>query len=1356
MAYIAADQLAIQLFSAFVRSFVHISIPYFLNRIIVWVQTPERDTKVGWMLVIAMFVASFAEALINGQLYWAGRRSSLRIRAVLVEEIYSKAVRRAAGLKPPSTSTEIEGANDGAASLGKIVTLMSVDVERLQSFVSYAHRLVLELPMSIVLAVGALFYVLGWSALATMAVLVLGTIMGGLVGRQIQKVQEALMAATDKRVTVTNEVLQGIRIIKYFAWEPQFIQRIIETRVKELAALKRLWVAYMSFNISSVLGSLLVTIATFGFYTGVAGHKLDPQTAFTAIALLNQISMLIAFVPYHITELFQVKVSVGRILDFLAEPDLQKYDLEGGDEVVIASWEELNDSSLGFKNATFAYFGDDSAGAESPRAGSPTAVDGAGRGSSPVGDINEGVKFRLRDVDVEFKKGRLNVIAGQTGAGKSSLVLALLGEMKLLNGTYDPPNSHDHAIDPATGLSGGVAFAAQSAWLVNATVRDNILFGTPYDEERYHRVLEACALVRDIENLQGGDLTEIGEKGVNMSGGQKARISLARAAYSHASTVIMDDPLSAVDAPTAKHLLRECILGIMKGRTRILVSHAVGLVLPVADMVVAVRGGKVVGKGKPADIVKDEKLSGLFGVDLTSSESEDEADKDGDEDGGKGKAKSTLAGAKKGTKLVEDEERATGRVKGEVYWSYFAACGGVLFLIIFFGTLVLVNGMQLANDWWVKYWSEAAARAGESLTMFVVGGNGVAGRWDGFVSTVRTFGWSNLVPRSFSQHSTVLRATVAGESFSIATSEQHSPWYFISIFALLGLAVLVATTIRLIYIVLSALRAATHLHANLLGSVMGSPMRFFEVTPLGRVLNRFSKDVQSLDTTVIFAVDSLSMYVAKGLTVLGLIAFRAPYLLIGAVPLVYAYQYIASMYLQLSRELKRLESVSRSPLYSQFSETLTGVTTIRAYGAEERFLIKARQTVDGNHRAYFLLWAANRWLTIRTDLLGALVAFGAGVAVVAGDLPAGWAGLLLTYALTFADALLWIVRQHAEVEMNMNSVERIQEYTSLEQEPPMIVESHRPPVSWPQEGAVQVKDLVVRYAADSPPVLKSISFDVKPREKVGIVGRTGAGKSTLSLAFFRIVPLTSGSITIDGIDIAEIGLHDLRKNLNIIPQDPVLFSGTIRSNMDPFDENADAEIWDALKAARVVESLRNKGHDGEGGVEVEVAPSASAATVPGSVLDGVDRELLVAPEDSDRPFSLEYPVAENGNNFSQGQRQLLCLARALLKKTRVVFLDEATASVDNQTDEAIQKAMRECFGEGVVLCIAHRLRTVIDYDRILVLDHGQVVEYDTPMNLMREGGGTGHFRRMVMETGEFDELWEIAKKKEEGDAGFTG
>ncbi|KAJ3291882.1 hypothetical protein HK104_005738 [Borealophlyctis nickersoniae] len=1292
-----------------------------------------------------MFAAGFAEALTNGQLYFAGRRSSLRIRSILVEEIYQKAMRRSAVIKPSiagptnqlssssstsDASTKLSEPDEGAASLGKIVTLMSVDAERLREFVSYAHRLVLETPISVGLALSGLFFVLGWSAVVGVLMLLLGTVLGACAGSKIGKVQEQVMTNTDKRVNITNEVLQGIRIIKYLAWESQFMKRILEARKTELAALKRLWLAYIGFNFTATLSSLLVAFATFACYTTVAGHTLDSQTAFTAIALLQQISVLIAYLPWQITEVFQAKVSLERINKFLREPELEKYS----DTAAAGDKREFL-PVIGFRNASFTYYVEELVAGDVPTLATDT-------GHAPA--VVPATAFVLRDIDQEFPIGGLSVVCGPTGAGKSSLLLSLLGEMKRLSGFHNFPDTRNLRDVVTAEPSTGVAFASQTPWLLNATIRDNILFGNPYDAERYQRVVKACALLRDLETLDGGDLTEIGEKGVNMSGGQKARISLARAAYSPASTVLLDDPLSAVDAATAKHLLHDCILGLMRNRTRILVSHAVGLVLPHADLVIGIQNGQVIATGEAEEVARSMDLNGLPGVRFGDNEP-NEGVPHGEAE--VSQAAAALPGT--GTKLVEAEERAVGRVPLSIYWSYFAACGGAVFIIVYLAILLLVNAAQLADDWWIKQWSDAYMTGSDLVGKLISRRSTVVeffpellGQtlWDG------TFLANDAKLPVGGTTMTNIRSLVwlnAKWAFSLGSNSTlaHNIWYYIGIYGALGASVLLANLLRVGYILLRSTTAARNLHATLLKRVLGAPLRFFEVTPLGRILNRFSKDVQSIDTTMVQSIDMFAVQVTKGITIIGLIAYVGPSFVLGALPIVFIYWYVANQYLQASRELKRLESLSRSPIYSQFSETLTGVTTIRAYGAEERFLRQAREKVDGNHRAYFLLWAANRWLTVRTDLLGAFVALATGIVVVEGNLDPGWAGLALTYALSFSDALLWIVRQHAEVEMNMNSVERINDYISIEQEAPAIIQGHRPPSSWPGEGRIEVTDLCVKYSDDQPVVLKNISFSVRAREKIGVVGRTGAGKSTLSLAFFRILPITGGTIIIDGIDIMTIGLQDLRSQINIIPQDPVLFSGTLRSNMDPFDEYDDAEIWSALRSAHVVESLNH----GRSGSDMTITGELGGRLVVDNHIGSNNGATSLAPPDPS--FTLDYPVAENGSNFSQGQRQLLCLARALLRRTRVVFLDEATASVDNETDAKIQATIRECFVDATVLCVAHRLRTVMDYDRILVLDHGNVVEFGTPLQLLEQREALGdHFRRMVAETGEFEDLLEVARQ----------
>ncbi|KAJ3403600.1 hypothetical protein HDV05_007743 [Chytridiales sp. JEL 0842] len=579
--------------------------------------------------------------------------------------------------------------------------------------------------------------------------------------------------------------------------------------------------------------------------------------------------------------------------------------------------------------------------------------------------------------------------------------------------------------------------------------------------------------------------------------------------------------------------------------------------------------------------------------------------------------------------------------------------------------------------------------------------------------------------------------------------------YYVTIYGILGLSIVIANNIHVLVFSWGSLHASDNIHRNILNAVLGSPLRFFEVTPMGRILNRFSKDLSSVDNEVMRIVSFFFFRFFQAFFIIIVIGFGSWPFLLAISPIVFIYKHIARLYLNASRELKRLESVSRSPLYSNFSETLNGVSTIRAYGQSDRFISQNQDKTDFNHRSFYLLWAANRWLCLRTDLISATVLLIAGATVIFGGegVSPGWAGLILLYANQFSDAILWLVRSHAEMEMGMNAVERTIEYSNIPQEPAGVVESYRPPAHWPDQGVVEVRNVSVKYSPELPFVLKDLTFSTKRGEKIGVVGRTGAGKSTLSLCMFRILPIAKGSIHIDGYDINRMGLHDLRSRLTMIPQDPVLFTGTIRSNLDPLNEHSDEELWRVLKSTHVLESLQR-------------TPSSNSLNRMGSTPS-------LESGTSESNITLDSPVAENGQNFSQGQRQLLCMARALLRDTKVIFLDEATASIDSATDTRIQKTIREELDSATIFCIAHRLRTVVDFDRIIVLDHGSLIEFGTPLELMmidpdgpskstspvrnvaatgkvtqseQEPIVNGHFRRMCEDTGEFDELVKIARE----------
>lgn len=713
--------------------------------------------------------------------------------------------------------------------------------------------------------------------------------------------------------------------------------------------------------------------------------------------------------------------------------------------------------------------------------------------------------------------------------------------------------------------------------------------------------------------------------GVNLSGGQKARISLARAAYSDASLILLDDPLSAVDAPTARALLYQCLLSLMKEKTIILVTNAVGLVFPKADFVVFMENGSISIAGTPEE---SSKLISAAGFNIKDDLLSPTENADTFKDAG-------ISGTplKSVSQSQYSEGKAVGKVKRKTYNSYIVAAGGLVFGFALLGTFLLTTLSQYLNRWWITVWTDSA--------------------------------------------------------------EEVNPLFFIVVFGLIGLMDIATNLARLFLTYIAGLRAAQKIHDGLAESVLGSPMRWFELTPVGRIINRFDKDMGSIDSEVMSAFVAFAAVLVGAVLRIIIVAFVTPSFLIMLFLLVFYYR-LAIFYLASSRELKRINSVSISPIYGLFGEILQGVGSIRAYDCQRLFEDQMRNRVDGNHRADFYLFGTNRYLQFRTAILSSLVVFVAGGSVLFSNLSAGWAGLTLSIASSITSMLSGLVWSQSALELSMNAVERIDEYSRLPQEKLLgqVPASDLPP-HWPNSGIVEVEDLMVRYADDLPYVLKGLSFSIADREKVAIVGRTGAGKSTMSLCFWRILEF-EGIIKIDGVDISTLGVRDLRKGLTIIPQEPVLFEGSLRSNIDPNGEHDDPEIWAALRETAFPESL----------------------------------------QDQQEP-SLDVSVSLNGNNFSQGQKQLICLARALLRSSRFIFLDEATASVDHQTDALIQKAIRSCFSKSTIVTVAHRLKTVIDYDKVLVLQEGRILEWGSPTDLVAR---KGEFYSMLQETGEMNEL----------------
>ncbi|KAI9354106.1 P-loop containing nucleoside triphosphate hydrolase protein [Zopfochytrium polystomum] len=1328
--------LGIQYCAAFLTPIFMYAGPFFLNIILTWFEDPNRSLVHGWSILLCMLFVNFASAMSAGQQYFHGRRVGLTVSASLITELYAKALRRPAGDAKPAEPKPAEEEEEN--SIGKIVTMMTVDVERIVSFVCYSHDPILNFPLSVILAFVGLYLVLGWTAMTGVAVIAINGPLTGYLGSFMEEFQDKQMKASDKRVAMTNEILNGIRIIKYFGWEDQFSERLLKVRETELGLVLKGSLLWIFTSLVTYFTSILCLFVTFGTYTIIAGHTLNAATAFTTVILLERVAELFNQGPYFYIWMIKTKVSLDRVEEFLNEVELDQF-AQGAAEPTPQQVAALDEAiSVGFSEAKFRYYNQDDSIKKPKKSSSKKAQDvEAPPPTAGEGETDFSV-FTLQGIDICFRTGGLNVVTGATGAGKSSLILALLGaELKKLSGDINFPK---------TRKAGSVSYVAQTAWLLNATIRENITMGTPMDEERYRQTLEACALVRDLETLPGGDLTEIGEKGISLSGGQKQRISLARAVYSTSTIVLLDDPLSAVDAPTARHLMKNAIQKSMAGRTVILVTHAVGLAVRVADYLVVMGGGTIVAQGTPNEVASNPEAVHITASLVEPTESLNE-ERSGDE------AKAVMAKEGDATKLVEDEEKEVGNVKWSVYMTYFIAAGFISSLISVI-LLVLSNILGVVSDAWIAKWTEDVRRNETLLQADYYVNRAAQELW--YLPSATTLLSIPQAPASGSPvPSNAFASTYrwyhgADEQQTVAFwRNNHGTLYYVGIYGLIGLVQVINRALTNTVVTYAALRASRIIHERLLKSVLGAPLRFFETTPLGRILNRFTKDLSSVDGEVIMQMLNFAWMASRAATIVLVISFFSPLFVLALVPIGLVYRGITQLYLMSSRELKRLESVSVSPVISNFSETLHGASTVRAYGLSDKFMAKNEQKINIRNRCFYHLWASNRWLNLRTDLISAVFIFCAGVVVLSTDITPGWAGVTLLYATLFSDALLWLVRSHADMEMALNSVERCNEYSKLEQEPPRIVDDYRPGPNWPEHGEVEVKDLSIRYAADQPLVLKHLTFSTKKGERIGVVGRTGAGKSTLSLAFFRIIPHASGTIIIDGLDINKMGLHDLRSKLTIIPQDPVLFNGTIRSNLDPLSENSDDDLWRVLRETHVLESIQSQ-------ESLSRTPSAVNLAV---TLASADNTTLNVPSDAasvhsssasttaNGSFSLDSPVLENGSNYSQGQRQLLCLARALLRRSRVIFLDEATASIDSATDDRIQKTIKEELTDATIFCIAHRLRTVVDFDRILVLDRGEIVEFGTPLELITESK-KAHFRKMCEDSGEMDLLLEMAKGAE--------
>ncbi|XP_057563438.1 ATP-binding cassette sub-family C member 4-like [Hippopotamus amphibius kiboko] len=1179
----------------FLEEGTRVLLPIFLGKIISYVEnydpTDSATLYEAYGYAAGLSACVLVWAILHHLYFYHIERVGMRLRVAVCHMIYHKALR-------------LSSLAIGKTTTGQVVNLLSNDVNKLDQVTISLHFLWVG-PLQAITVTALLWMETGISCLAGMAVLIILLLLQSCIGKLFSSLRSKTAAFTDDRIRTLSEVITSIKTIKMYAWEKSFEDLITHLRRKEIS--KILKISYLrGVNLASFFAVSKVMVFVTFITNELLGNMITASQMFVVVTLYEAVRLTgTLYFPMAVEKVSEAVVSIQRIKTFLLLDEISHCNPEvpsDGKTIV-----HVQDFTAFWKKAS----------------NTPTL---------------QGLSFTVRP-------GELLAVIGPVGAGKSSLLSAVLGEL--------PPSQG------LVSVHGRIAYVSQQPWVFSGTVRSNILFGKKYEEDRYEEVIKACALEEDFQVLKDGDLTVIGDRGNTLSGGQKARVSLARAVYQDADIYLLDDPLSAVDAEVSRHLFEQCICQALKEKITILVTHQLQF-LKDASQILILKRGKIMQKGTYAEFPK----SGVDFENIILKENEEAEPSPGpgaptlrNETSFESSVQSqqssrpSLQEAAPEDQDTENiqftlslEDRLDGKIGFKTYKTYFTA-SAQWFIIIF---LILVNiAAQVAyvlQDWWLAYWANV-----QSTLYYIAYGKG--------------------------------RVIVVPDP----------AWYF-TVHAVLTVATVLFGITRSVLIFYVLVNSSQTLHNKMLESILRAPVLFFNRNPIGRILNRFSKDIGHMDDLLPLTFQDFIQTFLLVIGVVGVMVAVIPWIVIPVIPLGIIFFVLRRYFLETSRAVKRLECATRSPVFSHFASSFQGLWTIRAYKAEQRFqeLFNAHQ--DLHSEACFLLLTTSRWLAVRLDVLCAIfvtvVAFVS--LILAETLDAGQVGLVLSLALTLTGMFQWCLRQSIEVENMMISVERVIEYTDLEKEMPWEYK-YRPPPSWPHGGEIYFYNVNFRHSLDEPLVLKDLDTLINSRQKVGIVGRTGAGKSSLISALFRLSE-PEGSIWIDEIRTTEIGLHDLRKKMSVVSQEPVLFTATMRKNLDPFNEHTDGELWTALEEVQLKEAI-----------------------------EGL-------------PSKMDTELAESGLNISVGQRQLVCLARAILRKNRILIIDKATSNVDPRTDELIQKKILEKFFQCTVITITHRLSTIIDSERIMVWDSGRLKEYRRPCKLLRDRNSL--FYRMVQQLGE--------------------